>query len=290
MNENVTGEFVNVSSNSILSPYRNESSFSQVGSAILGSCTVIGNTIALTVILTQQDRITKAYTLMANLALSDCLNGCTMLAFSGILADKSIVQNDILCSVIYALMVFTTSASTNALLIITIDRYLIIVWPLRYFTLTSFPRSELVVAFGWIIALLGASLPVLNIFGRLHLTDICSFGGIFSPGYIALVFSLTYAIPLIAMLLMYLKIGLIAKKHRRQILSLQVTTTSSIQESNGSTSTNETVQTSFEQKTRLKEQWKATKTIFIVLGYFIVSWLPFYFCMMLAPFINRYQW
>ena len=173
---------------------------------MLGSCTVLGNIIALVAIITQRETMTRAYTLLANLAVADCFSGCVMLGFTGILSDKSIVQSDVFCSLTYALMVFATGASANALLLVTTDRYLIIVWPLSYLHITSFPKYEILIALEWIVAFLFASFPVVNIFGRLHLTDICSFGGIFTPGYIAFTFSMTYAIPLIIMLLMYSKI------------------------------------------------------------------------------------
>ena len=276
--------------------FRDEPSFSQAGSAMLGSCTVLGNIITLVAILTQRETMTRAFTSIANLAVADYFSGCVMLGFTGILSDKSIVQSDVLCSLTYALMVFATGVSANALLFVTTDRYLIIVWPLSYLRITSFPKYEILIALGWILAFLFASLPVLNIFGRLHLTDICSFGGIFTPGYISFIFSTTYVIPLVVMLLMYVKIATIARKHRKQISSLQVTISSSSQEriaegvfSVQSESSRRVVsdgKTLIEQKARSKEQWKASKTIFIVLGYFIFSWLPFYSCMLLAPIIN----
>ena len=62
-------------------------------------------------------------------------------------------------------------------------------------------------------------------FGRNKLNQTCMLGAIFTKEYIIFLFSIAYAIPLIIMLIMYTKIGIIARKHRREIASLQIPAT-----------------------------------------------------------------
>ena len=275
---------------------REESIFFQIFSGFLGSFAVLGNLTAILAIISQSHKITRAYKLIANLALSDCFTGCVILLFTVILTDKSLVQNNFLCSLVYSLLLFSTSASVNSLLLVTIDRYLIIVWPLRYEQITSFAKGEFIAAVGWTLAFLFAFFPVSNIFGRKQLTDTCSLGNIFTKEYILFMFSVTYLIPLTIMMILYMTIAMIARKHRKQISSLQVAGPMVNQEENEET-TNRTQNVNrsratvdsnslIRQKARSKEQWKATKTIFIVLGYFIFSWLPFYICMLLTSTIK----
>ena len=183
----------------------------------------------------------------------------------------------------YSLLLFSTSASVNSLLLVTIDRYLIIVWPLRYEQITSFAKGEFSAAVGWILAFLFAFFPVSNIFGRKPLMDTCSLGNIFTKEYILFIFCVTYLIPLTIMMMLYMKIAMIARKHKKQISSLQVAGAMAIQEENSNRDMTTVDNNSLiQQKARSKEQWKATKTISIVLGYFIFSWLPFYTCVLLT--------
>ena len=277
---------------------REESIFFQIFSGFLGSFAVLGNLTAILAIISQSHKITRAHKLIANLALSDCFTGCVILLFTIILTDKSFVQNNFLCSLVYSLLLFSTSASVNSLLLVTIDRYLIIVWPLRYEQITSLAKGEFMAAAGWMIAFLFALFPVSNVFGRKQLTDTCSLGNIFTKEYILFMFSVTYLIPLTIMMILYMTIAMIARKHRKQISSLQVAgpmvhVNQEENEENANRTQNvnrdrATVDSNYliQQKARSKEQWKATKTIFIVLGYFIFSWLPFYICMLLTSTIK----
>ena len=92
-------------------------------------------------------------------------------------------------------------------------------------------------------------------------------------------------------MILYMKIAMIARKHKKQISSLQVGGAMATEEENRENTNRNldraTVDSNslIQQKARSKEQWKATKTIFIVLGYFIFSWLPFYTCMLLTSTI-----
>ena len=274
---------------------REESAFFVIFSGFLGSSAVLGNLAAVFTILSQSHKFTRTYKLIANLALSDCTTGCIILLFTVILTDKSIVQNDFLCSLIYSLLLFSTSASVNALLLITIDRFSIIVWPLRYKEITSCAKGEITVVAGWMMAFMFAFLPIPNIFGRKHLgNNTCSLGKIFTNQYILLMFSVTYIIPSVIMIILYIKIAMIARKHRQQIWLLHITDVSANEDQSTRVAKidgSEAVTAGasnyiIQQKARSKEQWKATKTIFIILGYFIFSWLPFYICMLVLSLIQ----
>lgn len=260
---------------------------------LCGSFSALGNFLIVVAIAIGRHNMTTTYKLVANLALSDCVTGCSHLGVVAILTNRSIVQSDFLCSVMHASFLFCTSASVNALLLVTIDRYLIIVWPLSYQHVTSFPKFEIAMCLGWMLAIVFAILPVVNIFGRKTLIQICKLGNIFTKEYIIFIFCVTYVVPLALMLIMYIRIGIIAKKHKTLIASLQVTASPRVQgnsqQCSSSTidagSSTETLSsdnnTLIKHKARSKEQWKATKTIFIVLGYFVLSWLPFYVCMLI---------
>ncbi len=262
----------------------------------IGSFSILGNIIALSAIFLQRHRVTQTYRLIANLALSDLFIGIVMLSFTAVVMDKSVVQQETLCAWTYSSLLFCTFASVNALLLITIDRFLIIVHPLRYQELTATPRGPIAVAAAWVSAATLSLLPALNIFGRETLppTVDCQLFSILTRAYIVFVLFTAYALPLSVMLLLYFKIALVAKKHREQIHALHVSRTTRDTDDTatavapgGATSDPRPVAAEpnsnelIESKARSKEQWKATRTIFIVLGYFIVSWLPFYTCMIL---------
>ena len=274
---------------------------SSILSAIWGTMATVGNVIAVVVIFLQRHSLTRANQLIGNLALSDLVTGCYTLAISGIVSHKAAVQDDLPCVLVYSFMLFGTFASVNALLLVTIDRYLIIVFPLKYKMMTSRPRGEAAIAIGWLVAFVIAFLPTFNIFGRKPLTEICQLFSIVTKEYIICIFVIAYLIPLLVMIMLYVKIAIVAQKHRRQIHSLQVGfshTESNHQETGKSTISNvrEEGQSSqggiradnseiIQRKARSREQWKATKTIFIVLGFFVISWVPFYICMILMTMV-----
>ncbi len=253
----------------------------------MGSLAVVLNLLTIAVIVVQRHSLTRANQLIGNLALSDFCTGCAILAFSGVLRDKSVVEDEQACAALYSVLLFGTCASVNALLLVTMDRYLIIVYPLKYEGITSNPRREVAVVIGWLVAIISAFLPALNIFGRKRKTEPCQLSTVLTKQYIIFMLFVAYLIPLFVMLMLYLRIAFVARKHQLQIQSLQVAIshqpgTTVAPHHEGQSSRREVDNSEIiQQKARSKEQWKATRTIFIVLGYFIISWVPFYILMIL---------
>ena len=132
-------------------------------------------------------------------------------------------------------------SSVLHLLVIAIERYVAIIYPLRYHSLITKRVIGLLVAFAWFFAILTSSIPFL-ILNHLNISDMKS---IHILGFVL------YMLEGIAVILLYIKILLVVYTQMKQIQCL-----------------------SLEQKKTSKSEIKATKMIgLIILAYFL-TWVP----------------
>ncbi len=120
----------------------------------------------------------------------------------------------------YTILLGTTQASANALLIITIDRYILIQHSFKYDIIVTKTTMYTSIAIGWIIAGMVVVLPLFGI-GSKPQFGICQMDTVLTGGYLLTLFFTSYFMPVSIMFLLYWRLAWTAYKHRRQIHALK---------------------------------------------------------------------
>ncbi|CAF93538.1 unnamed protein product, partial [Tetraodon nigroviridis] len=236
--------------------------------------TVCGNLLVTVSIIYFKQLHTPTNYLLVSLAVSDFLLGFFVMLPSMIqLVETCWYFGDILCKVHLSFAVMLCTASIINLSTISIDRYNAVIHPLLYRRKMSGNVVFLMIFFSWSVSgVVGFGM----IFLRLNILGIEDFYNNFvacegrcvllQSGLSSTVSSvLSFYIPGIIMISLYLKIFFVAK---RQFLSIQNTSSmTSARDSN-------------------KKQAKATKTLVVIMGAFLLCWAPFFLCNIIDPYIS----
>nr|XP_033504306.1 trace amine-associated receptor 1-like [Epinephelus lanceolatus] len=231
----------------------------------LSVATICGNLLVIiSVIYFKQLHIPTNY-LILSLAVADLLVGVLACPFSmAFTVTLCRYHATLFCKVRGSVDVTLSTASILHLCCISIDRYYAICQPLSYKTKINNRVIGIMILVSWgIAALVGIGIMVAS-FYRGKCGQSCLIDAVLST-ILACIFS--FYIPVIVMLSLYLRIFLVAQ---RQANSIQ----------------NTTCQSTKSVATVSKMERKATKTLAIVLGVFLLCWTPFFFCMTFLSFSN----
>ncbi|CAH1783490.1 unnamed protein product, partial [Owenia fusiformis] len=157
------------------------------------------------------------------------------------------------------------------LLLVAIEKYIMIMYPLRYNTIVTTKRMLGAIVTCWVYTIIIALLPifglnthVIYIFPYLNETEIeaatwgteqCNPDYELPSSYIGLFFLGNFYPILLCLLCLYSRILMIAHKQARQIESLEQMG----QESKG---------------VSFRKYFKSLRTVIAILGYFIITWVP----------------
>ena len=226
------------------------------------------------------------YYFIINLAVSDLSTvGCCLCAVITTSA-RNLISTGVQCVMAYGPYIFATSSSAFALIISSFDRYLLICWPLKYADLVRPARAAMAIALGWIFAALITAIPLL-LPQTYTMSGLCLVQKIWPLSYVLAVLVIVYLLPLLSISAMYINIALVVLRHRREIQALQPQPLSSV------ATVQETVNSQPNQiapepgppnrdnsaskdSHMSKGGWKMTKMVLIVSGYYTLSWLPFF--------------
>ncbi|XP_060761753.1 trace amine-associated receptor 1-like [Neoarius graeffei] len=238
--------------------------------------TVFGNLLVIiTVVHFRQLRTSTNY-LILSLAVADLLVGGIVMPPSMIRSVESCwYLGNIFCKIHSSLDVTVCTASIFNLCIISLDRYYAVCHPLLYHSkmTPTTVRLMIIVCWGFSAALgFGMIFLELNILGNeeFYYNNFLCEGAcmVFQAKAAAVVFPmLCFYIPAVIMLCVY---GKIFRTARRQARAIQ--------------STNAQMKTAEEKASMSKSEKKATKTLAIIMGVFLTSWVPFFICNCLDPF------
>ncbi|XP_071955480.1 beta-1 adrenergic receptor-like [Antedon mediterranea] len=210
---------------------------------------IVGNTFVLVVIRRTPSLHELQFTLLASLAFVDLLSGLIGLPLSiwGNITRQSmrLVVDDCELQYIPGKIFFATSYTH--LLIITTDRYIAITKPLHYHKILTRTRIRIYIALSWIF---GCVFGVLYLFPEIKRRDLNTFFCFQTSktiGTIAIIVAVSLGI--IMMIFMYTCIFIEARKHHRKL------------------------RTSVE-KSQFKRTFKGAKTALIVVGFFMMYYLP----------------
>ncbi|XP_070762026.1 trace amine-associated receptor 1-like [Enoplosus armatus] len=236
--------------------------------------TVCGNLLVTVSIAYFKQLHTPTNYLIVSLAVSDLLLGLLVMFPSMIQCVESCWYfGDVFCKVYMSSDVMLCTASILNLSFISLDRHYAVCQPLSYRRKISVSVVLIMILLSWSISALigfGMIFMKLNIWGfeEFYYNHIACEGGcvLFQSGLSSTVSSiLSFYVPGIIMLGIYLKIFLVAQRQLRSIQNASCVSSARI--SNAS-------------------QTKATKTLAIIMGAFLSFWTPFFVCNIIDPFIS----
>ncbi|XP_062574573.1 5-hydroxytryptamine receptor 6-like [Saccostrea cucullata] len=134
--------------------------------------TILGNSLVLLAMIVKKKLRTVSNMFIVSLSLTDFLLGSIVMIPSAlqIIFQEWIFQHEF-CSVWVSFDVMLSSASVLNVCLISIDRYISILTPLRYKTVMTFQKAFLMLIIAWSIAILSSFVPIMN---GLHNPDVPS--------------------------------------------------------------------------------------------------------------------
>ncbi|XP_056620923.1 trace amine-associated receptor 13c-like [Triplophysa dalaica] len=236
--------------------------------------TILGNSVVIISIAHFKQLQTPTNILVMSLALADLLLGVMVMPLAVVrFVSGCWYYGDAVCLLHSSFDLFLTSVSIFHLIFIAIDRYQAVCHPLQYPTQVTIPIA-------WVMVLLSWSLAALYSYGLLYskaniegldefLASVYCIGGCtlyFNALWSVLDTLFTFFVPCSVMIGLYARIFVVAKKHVRNI---------------GDQHEHEN-----KFKTSRRSERKAAKTLGIVVGAFILCWLPFFINSLIDPYIN----
>ncbi|XP_071322349.1 alpha-1A adrenergic receptor [Trachinotus anak] len=254
---------------------------------------VLGNIVVILSVLFHHHWRSVTHYFIANLAAADLLLSSAVLPFSA--TSEALgrwVFGRSFCSVWAALDVLCCTASILSLCVISIDRYLAVSYPLRYPAIATGRRGLTAVAALWGLS---AAISVGPLFGWKEPDPedetVCRITE--EPGYALFSALGSFYIPLAIILAMYCRVYIVVKREtdtiRRGSKGEGVETEGVVlrihrgnaaqtgrQEDDEGTERHKRSTFSLQRLLKFSKEEKAAKTLGIVVGCFILCWLPFF--------------
>uniref|UniRef100_A0A3B3XLR1 G-protein coupled receptors family 1 profile domain-containing protein n=2 Tax=Poecilia mexicana TaxID=48701 RepID=A0A3B3XLR1_9TELE len=231
----------------------------------LGSISVItvcGNLLVIISIVYFRQLHTPTNALILSLAVADLLVGALVFPLTMEFSISScLYHEEIFCKVRSSFDITLSTCSILNLCCISVDRYYAVCQPLAYRTKISSHVIVVMILVSWGVP--GVVAISLVGFNRAKCGQNCFFTVVLGKILIVLI---TFYFPLLLMICIYLKIFFVAQKQAHSIQSMK----------NSGTSVS-------------KMERKATKTLVIVMGVFLLCWLPSFLCTTVLTFSNASQ-
>ncbi|XP_043940439.1 alpha-1B adrenergic receptor [Protopterus annectens] len=253
---------------------------------------IAGNIVVILSVACNRHLRTPTNYFIINLAIADLLLSFTVVPFSATFEIEGYwVFGRIFCDIWAAMDVLCCTASIMSLCAISIDRYIGVKYSLQYPALVTKRKAVLALLVVWVLSivisigpLLGWKEPAPPDEKECRITE--------EPFY-ALFSSLgSFYIPLTVVLVMYCRVYFVAKRTTKNLqagvmrertrtkeLTLRIHYRGSQEETegHGSKSRGHPLRTALSVKLlKFSRQKKAAKTLGIVVGMFILCWLPFF--------------
>ncbi|XP_028318077.1 alpha-1A adrenergic receptor-like [Gouania willdenowi] len=254
---------------------------------------VLGNILVILAVVFHRHWRSVTHYFIANLAAADLLLSSAVLPFSAASEARGHwVFGRPFCSVWAALDVLCCTASILSLSVISIDRYLAVSYPLRYPAMVTGRRGLTAVAVLWVVS---AAISVGPLFGWKEPDPedeaVCTITE--EPGYALFSALGSFYVPLAIILVMYCKVYTVARKQSQMLeggrtrpgvevegVVLRIHRGSPTQpgkhEDTKISKNRCSAVRILPKKPKVSREEKAAKTLCIVVGCFVLCWLPFF--------------
>ncbi|CAL1274151.1 unnamed protein product [Larinioides sclopetarius] len=254
----------------------------------INAIVVAGNILVVLAVFASAKLRTVTNFLIVSLAISDLLVGLAVLPYSISLEVLEVwIFGELWCQMWLAVDVWLCTASILNLCAISIDRYLAITRPVHYRTIMSTMKVRLLIAAVWMLSFIICFPPLVGWNDRVQDSEeICAL--ITNQGYVIYSALGSFYIPMLVMLFFYYRIYVVALKTSRALdrgfrtdggggsdVTLRIhrgrpTSESMYSGRSGNASRRPG------DILRFRTEAKATKTVGIIVGGFILCWLPFF--------------
>ncbi|XP_061439441.1 alpha-1D adrenergic receptor [Rhineura floridana] len=260
---------------------------------------IVGNILVILSVACNRHLQTVTNYFIINLAIADLLLSTTVLPFSATLEVLDLwIFGRIFCDIWAAVDVLCCSASIMSLCIISVDRYIGVKYSLKYPTIMTEKKAVVILVVVWLSSMVISIGPLLGWKEEPPENDqTCSIT--MEPGYAIFSSLFSFYLPLMVILVMYFNIYVVArrttksleagvKKERNKSMEvvLRIHCRSVLEDSLASTKgKGHTFRSSLSVRLlKFSREKKAAKTLAIVVGVFILCWLPFFFVLSFGSF------
>uniref|UniRef100_H2ZZL4 Adrenoceptor alpha 1D n=1 Tax=Latimeria chalumnae TaxID=7897 RepID=H2ZZL4_LATCH len=258
---------------------------------------IVGNLLVILSVACNRHLQTVTNYFIINLAIADLLLSTTVLPFSATLEVLGFwVFGRIFCNIWAAVDVLCCTASIMSLCIISIDRYIGVKYSLKYPTIMTERKAVIILIVVWLSSMVISIGPLLGWKEPPPENEsICSITE--EPGYALFSSLFSFYLPLMVILVMYFRIYVVARRTTKNLeagvkkerdksmeVVLRIHCRSVLEEATAS-SRNKGHHFRSSLSVRLlkfSREKKAAKTLAIVVGVFILCWLPFFFVLPLG--------
>ncbi|XP_042573085.1 alpha-1D adrenergic receptor-like [Cyprinus carpio] len=260
---------------------------------------IVGNILVILSVLCNKHLQTVTNFFIVNLAIADLLLSIIVLPFSASLEVLGCwVFGRVFCNIWAAVDVLCCTASILSLCIISIDRYIGVKYCLKYPTIMTERKAGVILVVVWVSSMVISIGPLLG-WKEPPPSDesICRITE--EPGYALFSSLFSFYLPLMVILVMYIRVYIVARRTTKSLeagvkrerdksveVVLRIHCRSMPEDSSTNSKTkNHPFRSSLSVRLmKFSREKKAAKTLAIVVGMFILCWLPFFFVLPLGSF------
>ncbi|MEE6462840.1 hypothetical protein FKM82_001732, partial [Ascaphus truei] len=252
---------------------------------------IVGNIMVILSVACNRQLQTVTNYFIINLAIADLLLSTTVLPFSATMEVLGFwAFGRIFCDIWAAVDVLCCTASIMSLCIISIDRYVGVKYSLKYPTIMTEKKAVVILILLWLSSMVISIGPLLGWKEPPPANDSeCSITE--EPGYALFSSLFSFYLPLLVILVMYFRVYIVARRTTKSLeagvkrernksmeVVLRIHCRSVMEESNSiSRNKGHTFRSSLSVRLlKFSREKKAAKTLAIVVGVFILCWLPFF--------------
>ncbi|XP_068583254.1 alpha-1A adrenergic receptor [Cebidichthys violaceus] len=265
------------------------------------SVAIVGNILVILSVVCNKHLQTVTNFFIVNLAMADLLLSIIVLPFSASLEVLGCwVFGRVFCNIWAAVDVLCCTASILSLCVISIDRYIGVKHCLKYPTIMTEKKAIAILGLVWVSSTVISVGPLLGWKEPPPVDDrICSITE--EPGYALFSSLFSFYLPLMVILIMYFRVYVVARRTTKSLeagvkrernksieVVLRIHCRSVLEDARPTSSKsnkNHPFRSSLSVRLmKFSREKKAAKTLAIVVGMFILCWLPFFFFLPMGAF------
>ncbi|KAL3067069.1 hypothetical protein OYC64_016924 [Pagothenia borchgrevinki] len=268
--------------------------------AVFISVAIVGNILVILSVVCNKHLQTVTNFFIVNLAIADLLLSIIVLPFSASLEVLGCwVFGRVFCNIWAAVDVLCCTASILSLCVISIDRYIGVKHCLKYPTIMTEKKAVAILVLVWVSSTVISVGPLLGWKEPPPVDErICKITE--EPGYALFSSLFSFYLPLMVILIMYFRVYVVARRTTKSLeagvkrernksieVVLRIHCRSVLEDARPSSSKNHPFRSSLSVRLmKFSREKKAAKTLAIVVGMFILCWMPFFFFLSMGAFFS----